>query len=506
MAAAILTADRRNDTVDVRSTPEWVDRPDHGVGMNQQRSGQQDAQPTVMLRIRAAGLLGPGVDALPPGGVVVHARIEHGPNPRAWIASVAPAGSPAGASAGGAKGEREGEAGDVVEVSRPDAVLMPALINAHAHLDLTHMGPMPADPLEPGSPASSFAAFGAHVLSNRLDNAEALRQSVAEGARRLLAGGVAVVGDIAGVWRTEPLAVLREAGLRGVSYLEVFGHGDRVGQSVARLEQIVEPLAARGELDRAGCRLGLSPHAPYSASARVYLACVALAEALDLPISTHLAECPEEREFVAAGTGPIRQLLERLGGVDEATRREFSHGLTPIAHLQRMLSPRFTVVHVNDCDDAGLEQLLASGAIVVYCPRASAYFAHERSFGPHRYQTMLERGVPVALGTDSIICLPEHESDRISPLDEARFLHRRDGVSPGLLMRMLYEHGARAMGVPAGQVELPGVGFVARDAGLPGWELLGLLAVDVRDTHAGSAGQRVMRAGSVPERLHAESR
>lgn len=466
--------------------------------MNQHENSPPSERPAQLFRIRAAGLLGLGVDILPEAGVVVLAQLEPGPNPRAWIVSVRPSDD--------ADDSWSAEHA-VIPIDRPDAVLMPALINAHAHLDLTHMGPCPADPLEPGSPASSFAAFGAHVLSSRLDDAEALLVSAAEGAKRSLAGGVAVVGDIAGVWRTEPLDAMRAAGLRGVSYLEVFGQGDRVDESAQRMKQIVERVAAANALDAAGCKLGLSPHAPYSASRRLYQACAALAETHGLRITTHLAECPEERAFIANATGSIRELLERLGGIDAATEQEFSHNETPIAHLKGVLDERFTVVHVNDCDDAGLDQLAASNATVVYCPRASAYFAHERNFGPHRYQAMLQRGIPVAIGTDSIICLPESQADRISPLDDARLLYLRDGTAPSLLMRMLYEHGAHAMGVPAGRVELPGVGFDAESShAAPAWELLGLIAVDVQHGAGTTAGQRVLSAESVPERLTAESR
>lgn len=459
------------------------------------------------VRILAAGVLGPGLDALPLGGVELLGCVEPGPNPSVWVREIRDIGEHS-------QPDHRSETADERAIDRRRCVLMPALINAHAHLDLTHMGPCPADPLEPGSPASSFAAFGAHVLSSRLDDPAEIRRSVCDGAKHSLAGGVAAIGDIAGVWRTEPLEALRRSGLRGVSYLEVFGHGDRIDPSAARMRQLVELVSdAAAGLDDGRCRLGLSPHAPYSAGRRLFEACDLLSRERGLPVMTHLAECPEEREFIASATGAIRQLLERLGGVDATTEAEYRHGGTPIAHIAHTLNERWCAVHVNDCDDPGMASLRERGVAVVYCPRASAYFAHERHFGPHRYREMLDLGIPVALGTDSIICLPEDEADRLSPLDDARFLFRRDGTEPELLLEMLFVHGARALGIDEALVRLPSLGTfsqrnpqAADHCNHDGHELLGLIAVDVHTARGASAAERVMKSSVSIERITTETR
>ena len=77
-------------------------------------------------------------------------------------------------------------------LTRPDAVLIPSLVNAHAHLDLTHMGPRPHDPDE------GFVAWVDQIRAERRQQDAEIAASVLEGARLLLAGGVSAVGDIAG--------------------------------------------------------------------------------------------------------------------------------------------------------------------------------------------------------------------------------------------------------------------------------------------------------------------
>ena len=100
---------------------------------------------------------------------------------------------------------------------------------------------------------------------------------------------------------------------------------------------------------------------------------------------------------------------------------------------------------MNDADDAGIETLARTGASVVYCPRASAYFGAASHFGPHRFLDMLASGVPVCLGTDSIVNLDT--PTRISPLDDARLLARTTDADARTLLAMMTTHGATALGL-----------------------------------------------------------
>ena len=75
---------------------------------------------------------------------------------------------------------------------------------------------------------------------------------------------------------------------------------------------------------------------------------------------------------------------------------------------------------------------------LVYCPRTHAAFGHP----PHPFPAFLERGVRVALGTDSLASNPDLEM-----LAEARFLHARYPDVPGdAVLRMLTLSGAEALG------------------------------------------------------------
>lgn len=352
-----------------------------------------------------------------------------------------------------------------IDVDLTGAVLLPGMVNAHAHLDLTHLGPQPHDPDE------GFVAWVDRIRAGRAAGGGAIRASVERGVELSLAAGVVVVGDIAGAPRgeprIEPFDVLAGSVLRGVSFVEFFAMGKAEAPALARLGAFLERApAARGAV-----RLGLQPHAPNTVSPTGYRRAIELARRDALPLATHLAETPEEREFIASGTGPQREMLERFGFWEDSILGYVGRGRSPVEHLSGVLSSEpFLAAHVHDTGpDAGrtMAMLAGAGVSVAYCPRAGEYFNAAAHFGPHRYRDMLAAGINVCLGTDSIVSLPPGvdapDGPGLGVLDEARLLYERDGANPMMLVRMMTVHGLRALGLPE---RLCSLGDGAEPAGL----------------------------------------
>lgn len=326
----------------------------------------------------------------------------------------------------------------------PDHILIPGMVNAHSHLDLTCVGPAHRPR------GDAFAHWLQLVRTNRPQDEASIAASVGWGIALSLAGGVVAVGDIGGCTRSGPTLTpwrtLRASPLEGVSFLEFFAFGRG---SAARLEAVAQILSEAGE-DRA--MLGLQPHAPYSVNLPAYERAVELARRWNLPLCTHLGETMDERFFVAEARGPQREFLQDLGIWDQSELAHVGRGRHPVAHLESVLARRpWLLAHVNDCSDEGVATLARTGASVAYCPRAHRYFGIGESVGPHRYRVMMDRGVNVCLGTDSIINLPAGTDDgqcgRLSVLDEARVLAREDGVEGRVLLKMMTTSGARALGM-----------------------------------------------------------
>lgn len=323
--------------------------------------------------------------------------------------------------------------------SMPGWVVMPPFANAHAHLDLSRITGLQQVVREQG-----FWAWLDRVRQGRPMDDAGLRDAVKRGIELSRAGGVAWVGDIAGRQSMASFETLASSVMEGVSYIEVFGLcGERQSHAVDFLRSL-RPRA------KAGVRLGVSPHAPYSAGPLTYEAALAL----DLPFSSHVSESPEEVTFTERLEGPLMEFARSMGALCADQRPARMH---PVPwFLQRLPATRHqpvSIAHVNEVEPEMLEGLAHSGAVVLYCPRSNAYFGRPGPDGAaHRWRQMLAAGVRVAICTDGLPSLDRE--DRLTPLDDARVLWRRGGVGAELLLEMITLNGLAAMGIPADQAVL----------------------------------------------------
>jgi cytosine/adenosine deaminase-related metal-dependent hydrolase len=289
-----------------------------------------------------------------------------------------------------------------------NSLLLPGLVNAHAHLELSA--------LSRGVPPASFVDWLIDLMSRPLDVAA----GVARGIEQSLRAGVTTIGDISrqcGI--TRPL--LSAGPLRVVSFGEVQAMAQRRGL----LEQRFAPASDLSSESRF-LRVGISPHAPYSIEPAGYRKCLEFALARGRPIATHLAETPNETEFLAEQSGPFRRLWDHLGAWDDHVPR-FIGGPIRFAESLGLLAHPTLLAHVNYCDDDEMALLSRGRVSVVYCPRTHAWFGHP----PHRWREMLAMGVNVAVGTDSCA-----SSTDLNLLDDLRLLHR---LAPDVPAEKLFE-------------------------------------------------------------------
>ena len=308
-----------------------------------------------------------------------------------------------------------------------DAAVLPGLVNPHTHLELSRL----MRPQKPGR----FINWLGSVLASAGD-ASATTGAVAAGIAESLRFGVTTVGDISrdvGAAR----AALGSSRLRAVSFGEVVGMAHRKSLLPQRL---AAALADGAPASHATLIASLSPHSPYSVDAEGYRSCVAVARDRHLPLTTHLAESPDEAAFLSDHAGPFRELWDRLGAFDDALVPYFSGGPVRFAASVGLLDHHPTALaHVNYCDDDELSLLARGRASVVYCPRTHAYFGHL----PHRWREMLAAGINVAVGTDSRASSPD-----LNPVDDLRLLHTlAPDVPPESLWQMATVRAARALGL-----------------------------------------------------------
>lgn len=357
-----------------------------------------------------------------------------------------------------------------------DSLLLPGLVNAHVHLELSA--------LTPGDPPGRFVDWLKRLVPRSPPPVEAVREfaerGVDVGVRQCLQFGVTSVGDISrqcGI--TRPL--LKGGPLRVVSYGEVQAMAQRRALIEERVETAVD---AKDESDR--LRVGITPHAPYSVEIEGYRRCLRVARECGLPLATHLAETTDEAVFLAQHSGPLRELWEYLGAWDEKVPR-FAGGPIRFARAAGLLDCPTLLAHVNYCDDDEMTLLAAGRASVVYCPRTHAYFGHP----PHRWRDMLLAGINVAVGTDSCASSPD-----LNLVDDLRLIRRLAPEAPAhTLWELATVSAARAIGLEdrVGTLEAgKAADFVAFPAA-GNDPLAGVLDSDARPTGVWIAGDCVLR-------------
>jgi len=352
-----------------------------------------------------------------------------------------------------------------------DRLVMPALVNAHTHLDLTHVPPPPSAVQEQLGAPDGFVGWVRHVIQHRPTAPDATAAAVRDGLTQSWAQGTGILGDIAGsidaiaAWHDTAADALPHdthdttgapapAALAGVSYLELFGRGDdAVKQAIRHARQQLAELDFEVPVpghDR-GVVLGVSPHAPYSCDMKLYREAVKLSQQKLYRICTHLAETRAETHFIKDGSGPFADLLQELGKQAANTRHDTAADAA--SWIKPILSQaRWAIVHGNHVAAQHHALLARHGVCVVYCPAASDYFGEPCDDNgnprPHPYRDMLDAGVTVALGTDSVASHPADAAQPYSVWQQMRWLHARDGVDPGVLLTMATVYGLQALELP----------------------------------------------------------
>ena len=300
-----------------------------------------------------------------------------------------------------------------------NVALLPGLVNAHTHLDLTGLrGKCP--------PTPDFVDWlGAIVRHRRERTPQQIQADVQEGLAEAVRFGTTLLGDIAAGGAS--WGELAGAPLRAVVYYEILGLPEE--RFMPNLKAAWEWLCAHPR--STNCRPGWSPHAPYSVSRLWLMAARVQSISSSLPIAIHLAETDAEKQLLETQSGPFVPFLKDLNvwqpsqlATDWEDVLRLTAGANPLAYIHANFLPVGVALPPN------------SG--IVYCPRTHAAFGH----GPHPFPDFLEGGIRLALGTDSLASNPD-----LDVLAEARFAHERyPQVSGAALLRMATLSGAEMLG------------------------------------------------------------
>ena len=330
-----------------------------------------------------------------------------------------------------------GDAGDAVDLGR--VAVMPALVNAHTHIELSYLhNRIP--------PAQQFVDWIRALMQARREFPDAadpvILRAAADALASARAAGTGVLGDVSNTLVTVPM--LQEASMGARVFYEQLGFNvangeERVAAARAKVDDLVgRVLSDAAPGTSADIRISLAPHAPYSVSPELFSAIRADLDARGGDISTvHLGESPEEVEFVRRGSGAWRTLLEEFGVWTEAWQPP---GSSPVQYLHDLgfLDRCVLVVHGVQFDGEDLTVLRSLGVTIVSCPRSNRYVG----VGAPPLEAFYAMDVDVAFGTDSLASAPD--LNLFAEVAEARRLAPR--VPARKLLESATLVGARALG------------------------------------------------------------
>jgi len=317
---------------------------------------------------------------------------------------------------GPARGSPAGEARDL-----GPGVLLPGLVNAHCHLELSHLAGRLAG-------ARGFVDWVERLVALRgADPIERVLSRAAAAIAEVEETGTVAVGDVSNT--LAHLDLLARSSLRARVFLEL------IGWDPARAARVMADAQARlaARAPAGSIQVSLAAHAPHSVSPALFAAL----RAAGGPSSLHLAESPGERRFLDGGDEAWSAFLARrgLGHV-----RFQPPGMSPVRYLDALgvLVPGLVAAHGVQVDAGDAALLAARGVAVVLCPRCNRALDVREPPVP----ALRAAGVRLCVGTDSLASV-----DSLDLWDDVLALRQAfPALEPAWLVHAATRAGADALG------------------------------------------------------------
>ena len=320
--------------------------------------------------------------------------------------------------------DNEGNLSESEKLEFYDGIITPGFINAHAHLELSHLK----------SQISQHTGLPAFIRQiGQLRNILATDQSMHDADWYMQQNGIVAVGDIANSDRS--FALKTSSKIKYFTFIEIFGIQDSIAK--LKMETGTELCHQVKSLNLPG---SLTPHAPYSMSEALWRMLRNFAMENNLPWSVHSQECEDENRLFINKSG---QLVDFLSFISSEFENWQAKGTTSLQYCKQFYTnvPKILLVHNTFTSKSDLEGIseLQDKIVLVLCPNANLYIENKLP----DIEMLAKSGFSIALGTDSLA-----SNTRLSILEEMKTIqHHFQNISLIDIITWSTLNGAKALGM-----------------------------------------------------------
>lgn len=316
---------------------------------------------------------------------------------------------------------------DPASLEKHAGALVPGFINAHCHLELSHM----KGKVDTGT---GLLPFLQSVVKFRDIPQEEILAAIAAADEEMQREGIVAVGDISN--KADTAATKAQSPIRYYTFVEMFDFMQNAMADSTFL-QYREVYEAQSGTEHGNAK-SYVPHAPYTVSDQLFQRVVE-ENPEDCTVSIHNQETAAENELFISGKGGFRDFYRDFNIPLDHFRPS---GKTSIHHALPRMNPRCRTLLVHNTmsgpDDIQAAHDWSRHAYWVTCPNANLYIENRL---PH-YRYFLDAGAKVAIGTDSLT-----SNWQLSVLEELKTIRRYQSYVPlEELFRWATLNGAEALG------------------------------------------------------------
>lgn len=293
-----------------------------------------------------------------------------------------------------------------------DGVLCPGFVNAHCHLELSHLEGI----AEKGKGFLNFV--GAVKQRNEFTKAQ-IQIAIENAEKQMINNGIVAVGDICN--SDDTLFQKSKKNLQYYNFIEIFGVKNEQSEKI-----IEEGIDLRDRFRALGQSATIVPHAPFSVPPKLMQLIANNFDAQDHTLSIHLQETEAENNLFEQKKGLLFDWLNNIGSTADIWKNRNSSKDV----LEELENQKILLVHNTFAKKQDLTK-----NYYCTCPKANLYIdntlADYSIFNPEK----------LCVGTDSLA-----SNNALSILEELKIIKENSNFDLNTLLKIACKNGAAALG------------------------------------------------------------